>query len=551
MEQNQCPHCTFAGNPAGVQNCTVCHSALPQKVPPSYDQPPLSYNPQVQQPIYAQPAGYGGTQGYSPQPEAQYAPQQPQQNYGGGQVQQPVPQQHGGHLTAPKDFEGEHLAKGQEIDYSRPGYNDVFWGAFFILHCIGIIAVLVAFRDKLDFSGSSRSRVSDRNDIKTVLYISLTAVGIGFASAWTWVALMKRYAGQMIKATFGLVVVFNILFALSIFLAGSPIGALFAIIFLGLFLLWAFWIRSRIPLATVMLKVSAKILTKHYQPIYVAFFMIFVSTLWTVVWALATIALFEGTEHGGGLVFVMVLSYYWSSNVAMNLILVTAAGVAATWFSSPGAPSPTKNSFIRASTTSFGSICFGSFIIAVVQALKFMVNQARNNQDGNAFVLCLVDCLLSCLETVIEYVNTFAFARVAIYGIPYWQAAKETWQLFRARGFDVLANDDLTGWVLGLGALLGGILAAVVGGFWANRSAKVQDWVVVGGLSFVIAFFIMFIVFFVIRAFVVTFFVASAEDPEVLRTNHPKIYKKFTKALSKIYGNQFDRHFGGHQGARI
>eukprot|EP01083_Nonionella_stella_P019499 54162_1 len=446
------------------------------------------------------------------------------------------------------EFQAEHLQKGEEIDYTRPGCNDAGWAVFFLLHCAGIVGILVAFRSKLDFSSGSTpggdQPAVDRNDTKTMIYIALTSAAIGLVAAWGWVLLMKRIAGQMIKLTGGLVIILHIFAAAAAVFSGFLVGALVGAFSLLLFLFYACWVQRRIALATVMLEVSSTILERNPQPIYIAFGMIFVSAAWTVVWSLSTVVLFRTVKSNGWSVFAMLVSFYWSGNVAMNLILVTASGVAATWYFSPLSGAPTKNSFLRASTTSFGSICFGSFIIAVVQALRVMVNVARRQRrNNNAFVMCLVGCILSCLESIVEYVNTFAFVRVAIYGVPYWQAAKETWQLFKARGFDILANDDLTGWVLRLGAFIGGLSAALVGGFWAAKSGKVEDWGAVALFSFLIALFVMMIVFFVIKAYIITFFVASAEDPETLRENHPEVFVKFTSAIREIYGDTFDNHF--------
>jgi len=58
--------------------------------------------------------------------------------------------------------------------------------------------------------------------------------------------------------------------------------------------------------------------------------------------------------------------------------------------------SPTLASFKRACTTSIGSICFGSLVIAVIQTLRGIAQMFRG--DGNdgimAFVACLIDCIL-------------------------------------------------------------------------------------------------------------------------------------------------------------
>jgi hypothetical protein len=115
--------------------------------------------------------------------------------------------------------------------------------------------------------------------------------------------------------------------------------------------------------------------------------------------------------------FFLLISFYWTSQVLKNVTHVTTAGVMATWyFQAPtNMPSnPTLKSFQRASWSSFGSICLGSLIIAMVKALKSMANSARNAEHPIA--RCMVLCILGCLERMIEYFNTYAFTQIAIYG---------------------------------------------------------------------------------------------------------------------------------------
>jgi len=75
-----------------------------------------------------------------------------------------------------------------------------------------------------------------------------------------------------------------------------------------------------------------------------------------------------------------------------------------------------KDSFVRATTTSFGSICFGSLLVAIIQTLRTMVENARSDNDngGSAFLLCILDCLLRCLEDMLEYFNKFAYIYVGM-----------------------------------------------------------------------------------------------------------------------------------------
>jgi Plasma-membrane choline transporter len=84
---------------------------------------------------------------------------------------------------------------------------------------------------------------------------------------------------------------------------------------------------------------------------------------------------------------------------------VTTAGTVGTWWFDPSAcgccASAVTNSFIRTLTTSFGSICFGSLIVAIIQALRMLADQAQANGDGDVFA-CIAQCILACLQGLVE-----------------------------------------------------------------------------------------------------------------------------------------------------
>ena len=81
------------------------------------------------------------------------------------------------------------------------------------------------------------------------------------------------------------------------------------------------------------------------------------------------------------------------------------AGTVGTWWYAPDecgcCTSAVNNSFIRTMTTSFGSICFGSFLVAIVQALKALAQSARENGDA-AILACVAECILGCLAALLE-----------------------------------------------------------------------------------------------------------------------------------------------------
>jgi hypothetical protein len=108
--------------------------------------------------------------------------------------------------------------------------------------------------------------------------------------------------------------------------------------------------------------------------------------------------------------------------VVQNTVHVTVSGLFATVYFMGTADqtrqfkvtvpvqNPTAKSAKRALTTSFGSICYGSLIIALIQTLRYIVRSAaqQSQEDGNLFAFfCLycLDCILSIIESLAEYFN--------------------------------------------------------------------------------------------------------------------------------------------------
>ena len=113
-------------------------------------------------------------------------------------------------------------------------------------------------------------------------------------------------------------------------------------------------------------------------------------------------------------------------------------------------------------TTSFGSICFGSLLVALIQALRSLANEAQQNGDSG-ILGCIAECILACLQSIVEYFNKWAFIYVGLYGYSYMEAGKNVFNLFKNRGWDAIVADDLIGNVLFLVSLLVGALTGVVG----------------------------------------------------------------------------------------
>jgi len=225
---------------------------------------------------------------------------------------------------------------------------------------------------------------------------------------------------------------------------------------------------------------------------------------------------------------------------------VIVAGTVGTWWYEPSecgcCGSSINNSFLRTVTTSFGSICFGGFVVAVIQSLRMLANSAQANGDGN-FCVCIAECLLACLASIVEYLNKWAFIYVGIYGFSYLKSARSVFTLFKNRGWEAIIADDLVSNTLLLvslvvGAIIGaiGLLLQVTSGLITESDVNGED---VKVFTFVLGLFVGLVIcsilMSVIGSGVNTVIVLFAEAPAEFQQNYPELSNRMREVWSRIY----------------
>ena len=99
-------------------------------------------------------------------------------------------------------------------------------------------------------------------------------------------------------------------------------------------------------------------------------------------------------------------------------------------------------------------------------------------------------------------------------------------------------TDDLVTNFLGLGALLGGVIAAAVGGLVAHEEgADTDQLVVVVVTSVLMGLAIIGVVTSSVISCVTSFWVCFALDPTVLFNTKPRVYGRMMDALASRWGN--------------
>jgi Plasma-membrane choline transporter len=69
-------------------------------------------------------------------------------------------------------------------------------------------------------------------------------------------------------------------------------------------------------------------------------------------------------------------------------------------------------------TTSFGSLCFSSFVLTAVDMLRRMSSRRRTSIIG-----CIISVFMACCESIIQAITAFATVQMAATGEAFWQAA--------------------------------------------------------------------------------------------------------------------------------
>jgi hypothetical protein len=396
------------------------------------------------------------------------------------------------------------------------------------------------------------------NDQRNIIFILSASAVVGALFGAVWLAVMKRCADSIIKVSMVISSIFLLAATAVAFLSGIFIMGIIYLIILIIQVIYFWLVRNRIPFAQATIGASAQAIQDYSGPIYVTYFVSALSIGWVAFWGFTFVAIYHATALNNGntagdpnespssglngvAYFLLLVSLYWTMEVLRNIGHVTTAGVVATWWFNPMAETATWGAFKRATTTSLGSICFGSLIVAVLQATRQILREAQRNaqREGNmglAFLACCIGCCLSWIESLIEYFNMYAYTKVAFYGLDFRTAAKETWDLFKSRGFEMIINDDLTGMVLAMGCIIGAVITGIFGALWA-AALNFDGWIVVGIIALVIGYIMVALIMNVIQSAVATTYVVWAEDSALLNQTRPEHYTKLRDAANLAYGN--------------
>lgn len=407
-------------------------------------------------------------------------------------------------------------------------------------------------------------------------------------SAALFLAALQRYSHTAVQISFGTAPISSALVAILMTIVNPRSCAPFWIATVLVSLLAAlhfYFVRRYIPFTAANLKTGLEAIhaTKSLF-VYAALLQVITVVYWIVaVTALSGWVVFyhnqevpcgpdgdddspDGVCHNTipiWMVLVWLLAVYWTQSVVQNVIRATTAGAVGTWwFRSPDEEEENSetegrccccctgqqdvhDAWHRATTYSFGSICLGSLVVALVQVLERVVAEARRQrqrQHGRDSIwLCVLDCLIELLGSILEYFNSWAFLYVGIYGYDYVTAGKQVMTLFQQRGFTFLLTHTLLFQVLrymklSIGLVSGALLSLVCALLVQNETNLLWS---VFAFGFVVGWMLAGMTFFVLESGVRTIMLCFVERPMDAAVHRPEAYQTLTAGWSRVYPEQF------------
>ena len=186
-------------------------------------------------------------------------------------------------------------------------------------------------------------------------------------------------------------------------------------------------VRDRIPFAAANLSAGVAAIKSNGGIVLIVVLFGGLLFSWMVMWTISLFEVMNITEdcnnngtcdvrvHQPGWAVLWVMFLFWTQQVFKNVIHTTVAGTVGTWYFEPQEASSCCSSGIcsslsRSLTYSFGSICFGSLCVAILQTLDYIIKSMRAQGEGDqnpagALLLCCLDCIINLLEEIMEYFN--------------------------------------------------------------------------------------------------------------------------------------------------
>jgi len=193
-----------------------------------------------------------------------------------------------------------------------------------------------------------------------------------------------------------------------------------------------------------------------------------------------------------------IFCFLWTNHFIQGIIIMIVAGAVADWYwTRPSGPDPEKaykggdgksfkwpllRSIHRTFRYHLGSIAFGSFLVAVVQFLRVVLEYIKNQTKGWAernkcyqIMLKVVTILLWCFEKCIKFITRNAFIMIAMQGHGFCDSCCHAFKLLLTNLIQFVLVSCFSKVVITLGKLAIMASSIMTAYLWLSADSKFQE----------------------------------------------------------------------------
>lgn len=383
--------------------------------------------------------------------------------------------------------------------------------------------------------------------------------------------IMARNGTKLIRFCMCIAIGFHILlimFCLLFFWPLCIIPAFFACV-----LTWYMKIVwHRIPYAAANLKVAVNCIEDNAGMAYLAMSTIPLKLIWLWIWVYTSFHVVnspwmksqetqvEATDDMNGApnthensslssrgilaLLALTLSLYWTCQVITNVVQTTVAGTVGTWWFAPQEANEYSSrgltdSLSRSLTYSFGSICLGSLLVAIIEVLQGMLGGISRNRKAG-ILRCIAECLLILIDALAQFFNKWAFVYVGLYGYSYVEAARNVLSLFTNHGWTAIISDQLVRCMLFVIVYCIGLVNAFFTGcLTIGLVVEISDLILILLASFFAGVAVSASILHVLINAVDAIIVLYTESPAEFKDNYPELAAELETAWSQAWTDIF------------
>ncbi|WVQ65035.1 uncharacterized protein L199_003205 [Kwoniella botswanensis] len=219
----------------------------------------------------------------------------------------------------------------------------------------------------------------------------------------------------------------------------------------------------------------------------------------------------------------------WSGPVMAVIFCLAAAGEKSeSWYA-----------FKKASSTSLGSVAFGSLLVELVETLALIIKTISLGLCGSSIFTCCCFCIINIIEGLLELFNKYVYVKIGVDDFQYGfiPSAKEIIHIVKKKkgdqrvGLNAMITDCLVGFSLHTTCIACAIVctgATYVYTIIIDGTAKVDDWWdwLILVYSFILALNIGLVLTSALEAGVSTILICLDKDPSKLKDKNPRFYDR-------------------------